>query len=87
MDLYVQIRVYSWDTRLSNGLWEGRQPTLRLPLESIFSPDGLVPVRRSDGKEDRGALGDGDFVHDLSVPAYNRLRERQYRGLDSSGKC
>ena len=43
------------------------EPALRLPLQRVLAPNGLVPISGVDGDNDGGVLGHQNFVHDSAV--------------------
>lgn len=61
--------------RLSNRFGEGLQPTLWLPLQRVFAPDGLVAVASTDPDDDCCVLGNWDLTNHCTVFAYDGLGE------------
>ena len=72
---HAQVGVYTWDLRLDDSLWEGREPAFWLPLQRVLAPDGLVAVRGENAHNDSGVLGHKDLVNHLAVETLHGLRE------------
>ena len=74
--LHAQVGVYTWDLRFGHGLWEGREPAFRPPLQCVLAQDGFVAVRRENANDDSRVFWNKDLVNNLAIQTPYGLRER-----------
>ena len=73
--IHPQVGVHAGHLRVRDGLRKTVEPALRLPLERIFTPDGLVAVRVEQTDDDNGVLLEEYLLDGLAVRSYDRFGE------------
>jgi hypothetical protein len=64
---HSQVGIDTWNMCSRNRIGELVQPPLGLPFESIFTPDGFIPVARSDANYNSGILGYKYLRHHTAI--------------------
>ena len=77
----LQVRVDPRDARFLDGLRQGLEPPLRLPLAGVLAPERLVHVARAQVADDQGALRNDDLADLVAVRAADRLVQGQHHVL------
>lgn len=74
-DKIIHVSIHARDTRIRDTFRQRRQPSLRLPLRSIWSPDFDARVDRLDTDHGGRTLGDDDFGQVPAVVTRDRSAE------------
>ena len=74
-----QVRVYAGDTGLFDSPGKGREETVRLPLQRVLAPDGLIRVTRPEVEDYHCTLRNGNFGDEGTVFSANRFVKREDR--------